>query len=179
MYLSNIAKSNTIQSLNPCIASRVIISGNVFHDVAPRALVLKTGSDLEVSHNVLAVASTLDVFQFSHLTIYCNQEKISDSIPKKCEKTTADQNEHGEEQSAVRLLGIFVTLFGHFWLLVLLVGFFLVSVFRVREIGLHQGLSCEREIWPFELQKISCPSPASARVLSPPCVRLLTRPSRV
>ena len=39
----------------------------LFSDVAPRAVVIKTGSELTISHNVLDVASTLDTAQVHRL----------------------------------------------------------------------------------------------------------------
>lgn len=52
--------------------SSVLLKANTFGSVAPKSIVIKTGNNLVISHNILDVSSTMDITKFFHVTMLCN-----------------------------------------------------------------------------------------------------------
>ena len=110
-------------------SSVVSLRGNAFKSVAPRSMVFKHGQHLEVSHNNLQVASALDVSQFARLAIFCNHPRL-----KKLQASKQCTNEEGFKNKASAIdtdtvflfIGLVATLYGHFWILIIIVPLLMV-----------------------------------------------------
>lgn len=114
----------------------VTIKGNDFLDVAPRAVVVKSGQHLLVTDNVLAVSSALDVSQFSQVTIKCNRENSRSILPQSClpplfpkEKDLTLDNWHSSKLT-VGFSAVVFNIIGHFWLLIIIAAFILIAGYK-------------------------------------------------
>lgn len=87
-----------------------------------RSLVFKKGQFLEVSHNFLKDASTIDASEYTSMTIFCNyaQKGLKDGC-KGQTKTNGLLTLGTSIVGVSALLASLNTLFGHFWWLILIV----------------------------------------------------------
>ena len=95
---------------------------NSLISISSRSLVFKKGQFLEVSHNFLKDASTIDASEYTSMTIFCNYAQKG--LKDECRGQTKTNGLLTLGTSIVgvsALLASLNTLFGHFWWLILIV----------------------------------------------------------
>lgn len=119
-------------------ATKVSLKNNFFKAVAPRSLVFKKGQLLEVSHNFLKDASTIDASEYTSMNIFCNyaaekeqtEECSITSIPEDSNDINGRSNENSMTIAATAFLASLNTLFWHFWWIIPIIIISLLALYK-------------------------------------------------
>jgi len=116
----------------------VSLKNNFFKAVASRSLVFKKGQLLEVSHNFLKDASTIDASEYTSMNIFCNyaeKEQTKECIasvphPVDANNINDSANKNSMAIAAAAILACLNTLFWHFWWIIPIIIISLLALYK-------------------------------------------------